>query len=167
MSSPRAKSNLGSNRTRRLERRYVVRGAYPSEYGFFPSYSPYSTQPTYSQWSADQAAMRSHDQAMAKQANISTGIQAGSQLIGDLTALTGSLIGMKLQAKGAQDLARVQGKWGAKLATKQARLADSQTGLANAQASLASAMRPTPWALIAGVLGISAIGLAFVLTRNK
>jgi hypothetical protein len=28
-------------------------------------------------------------------------------------------------------------------------------------------MRPTPWALIAGVLGISAIGMAFVLTRKK
>ena len=164
MPSSRAKSNLGSNRTRRLERRYVVRGAYPSEYGFF---SPYSTQPTYSQWSADQAAMRSHDQAMAKQANISAGIQAGGQLVGDLTAMTGQLFGAKIQAEGAQKLARVQGKWGAKLATKQAKLADSQTGLANAQASLASAMRPTPWALIAGVLGISAIGLAFVLTRNK
>lgn len=148
-----------SNRRRRLERRSVVGSVYPTEYGF--------SDLTFSQYQSEMQRSRAHDQAMARQANIGTGIIAGSQLVGDLTAMTGQLIGMKVQAKGQADLARVQGKWGAKLAKGQAKLADAQTGLTSAQASLASAMRPTPWALIAGVLGLSAIGMAFVLTRNK
>ena len=157
--SPTRQNKRSTNRRRRLERRYVVRSSYPSEYGF--------SDLTFTQYQSEMKAERAHEQAMGKQAAISQGIMAGGQLVGDLTAMTGQLFGMKIQAKGQQDLARVQGKWGAKLAKGQAKLADSQAGLTNAQANLASAMRPTPWALIAGVLGISAIGMAFVLTRKK
>ena len=158
--SPSVRRNLGTNRRRRLERRGASR-AYPAEsaYGF--------SDLTFSQYQSEMKNERAHEQQMAKQQNIAGGIMAGGQLIGDLTAMTGQLIGMKVQAKGQANLARVQGKWGSKLASKQAKLTDSQTGLTHAQAGLASAMRPTPWALIAAVVGVTAIGLGYVLTRDK
>ena len=155
-----ARRNLGSNRTRRLERRYVARGSWrPGEHYGYPM--------TFSQYQSERKEERAHEAQMAKQANISSGILAGGQLIGDLTSMTGQLIGLKIQQKGQVELANVQGRWGQKLVKGQAKLATAQTGLANAQAALASAMRPTPWALIIGVTGIVGIGLAFVLTRNK
>ena len=156
-----ARRNLGSNRTRRLERRYVARGSWsPGEHYGYP-------RMTYDQYSTERTADRAHQAQMGKQANISSGIMAGGQLIGDLTAMTGQLIGAKIQQKGQVELANVQGRWGQKLVKGQAKLTTAQTGLTNAQAILASAMRPTPWALIIGVTGIAGIGLAFVLTRNK
>lgn len=156
-----AQMNSSSNRRRRVERRSVVQRVYsPGEhYGF--------ANMTFSQYQTETKLERAHEQKMGKQANVSSAIMAGGQLVGDLTAMTGQLIGMNIQGKQNAKLANIQGRWGVKVTGAQAKLAGAQAGLTSAQASLAAAMRPTPWALIIGVTGAVGIGLAFVLTRDN
>jgi hypothetical protein len=113
---------------------------------------------------ADQLAYQQAEAQESRGYAISSGIQAGS----DLLNVTGQLIGVGIQGKQQQNLMNLQTRHGKEMAKAQGLLAEKQAVLVSAQAKLAAAARSTNWVMVAGIASVLGLGLGFIwLKKNQ